>query len=163
MSYPKYQRARNFKYIKDTSQPIGYTGSSDGSYTPDFGDSLDISLSAQPGDIVEWGINYMTLPAGHAYIAPAVVCRSMIVRFLGLSGNALVSGATIRDDFTGSSFGSVCFEVLPSDIENNHVTIRSYLDAYPNKRVCASVESPLWIYGKNIGPVSSIKDRDMWS
>jgi hypothetical protein len=157
MSYPRFQRARSFKYDTRTAGNIALTNTA----WADLTSSMDIVLAAQAGDVIEYGISGMWgSEATYGYLdIGTVVSGSTVNQFINSQNGASSTseGALCWVGLTGELSpigGSVMYALQSGDIASGTVTLRPRvrLLASTTKNLWASTTDPLHVWAKNLGP-----------
>lgn len=159
MAYPRFQRARAFKFSRHTSGNVSVTSTS----WANFDTGLDLVLDAQTGDVVEVGLSALGDSAGTAadilFDAGTLVSSAIVnVVSTGTSENGSSDGVAAwycyRSMLAGAG-GSVMYALQAGDIASGTVTlrVRVRLSSAGSRSVLASTNDPVCFWAKNLGPV----------
>lgn len=159
MAYPRFRKARNFKFIKRTSGDITKTSVTNWA---DFLTDSDLTLPASVGDVLLYDINGLADSTNIALIMDvATLVSSAPVNSFG--GGGATSGATgdgvlawLLDIGTTRRIGGAAwYTVQAADIVSGKVTCRTRCRTGGGTRVVSSTANdPLFLFLENLGPVS---------
>ena len=152
MAYPRFQRSRDFKYKNvNTQLTVNSTN------WTNVGTSIDITLSAQTGDVIEVNMDglYASV-AEYVFFDVCTVVSGSPVNYFGWGSSDPGSGEGIRAwygsglaaDFQSVGGGSV-YELAGGDISNGTVTLR--LRVRCKTGAARDVTVYHW-WAKNLGP-----------
>lgn len=150
MAYPRFQRARAFKFSIRTAGDLTLNSTS----WANVDTGLDITLNCQVGDVVE--VNACGLWGGEAVggrlSVATIVSAAVVNRVGGTNGVAAWFGV---DNYM-SNFGAPYFyTVQAADISSGVVLLRLQYatNSATNKTLYAGTAYPLLFSAKNLGPV----------
>lgn len=158
MAYPRFQRARAFKFATRTAGNVSVASVSMAAVDT----ALDIALEAQAGDVIEYGVN--ALWSNQAFDGLLDV-RTMVagspVNSLGSGGSDLtgyVSGWYALGSNFASVSGSMFYAVTAGDIASGLVNLRLFarLGSAGTRTLFAGAfptNNPLQVFARNLGPV----------
>lgn len=157
MAYPRFQRARSFKRTTRTAGDIILNSTT----WADVDTGLDLVLTAQIGDVIEYGIHgRMSDATPEVYMDVATVVSAAVASYfssgtitpatLGTPGWLCSASTTVL--LTGSVLS---FPLAAGDISGGLVTLRLryYESSAVARAIFASAAQPLHIFAKNLGPV----------
>jgi len=156
MAYPRFQRARAFKYVTRTA---GNLTISSAAAWADLTTAMDIALNCQVGDVIEYGLNgFWSNEASPAYLDVATIVGGSAVNHFLSGGNTANSGVSAWVAQPVSAYkpfsGSVLYTVVAGDISSGQVTFRlRCLGSGSTRTLRATTDMPLQAFAKNIGPV----------
>lgn len=161
MAYPRFQRARAFKYARRTSGVVSVTSSS--AYQ-DVDTGLDITLNCQVGDVLEAVVSALGDTGGGA----SEICMEAVTIVSATPTNAFSTGAApaatnsgvlgwmmTRSQYSGVG-GSAFYTVQSADIVSGLVTVRlraRLLTGTTARNIICDANDPLMFGVKNLGPV----------
>lgn len=150
MPYPRFQRARNFKFASRSSGDLTVSSTS---FTA-VDTALDHVIEAQAGDVLEIGLQ--ALWGGQAFYgrlrAVTVVGSTVTSQTFGdgTTGNAAWLGT--NTGFVGVG-GSLMYQVVSGDVSNGTVKVRLEVRVDSGtKTLASSTASPVHFWVKNLGP-----------
>ncbi len=158
MAYPRYQRARDFKRARRTAGNVTISTS-----LANVDTALDISLAAQVGDYIEYGVlAHITLINGSdAAFDVATIVSGSVVNYFGGSTLAVGNGPWYFGPPSGAGTsiplmmsGSMLYPLVAADISAGTVTLRLRCIGGGSGAVSlkASSTEPLTVWAKNLGP-----------
>jgi hypothetical protein len=158
MGYPRFQRARNFKFVNRTTGNI--TLSSTTWSAVDGAGGLDIVLMAQVGDVLEVGLSAVwNNEAISGYLDVGVLVAGSLVSYIG---TAAVPGTGIeawygQPSATSAIGGSQMRALVAGDISSGVVTCRPYgrVNTSGSKTLLAAPSDPFHFWVKNLGPMDA--------
>lgn len=163
MSYPRFQRARDFKRTVRTAGNVTF-----GTTIFNVDTAMDITLTAQVGDAIECSVSgsWNTLATGSdANLSVATVVSGSVVNYI--TGLTLVVGSGVpgwyapnRNTTAGVSSipltGSAPpYVVVAGDLSGGAVTLRLRgIGGGTGSHVLNAVTAtPFWFWAKNLGPM----------
>jgi len=155
MAYPRFTRARDFKFIKKTAG--NYTINNISWTNLDTG--LDLVLRAEIGDVIEAAVScWWAQESTDGYLDMATLVSGSPVHYFGGTGagtNAGVSGWGNNLTAGGPASGPVMYTLVSGDISADTVTLRLLFrtSVATNKTLKASADFPFFVQAKNLGPV----------
>lgn len=151
MAYPRYLKARDFKFSKRTSG--NFTTAAVGASTFTVVDAtMDLVLSAQIGDTIEVGIDCITLrPTADIFLDVGTLSGAAIVtRFAG--GTSGIPGL-YSPNATNVLDATYVLTLAAGDVTSLTTTVRLlYATSAASQTIQASTASPLLFWAKNLGP-----------
>lgn len=156
MPHPRFQRARAFKFAERTAGNVLVSGTTQAAV--DTG--LDLTLEAQVGDVVEYGILLGYDNGGGAvYLDIAtVVSGSVVNRFSG--GSATTGGLAWAYGLASAYVtvgGSMMYALVAGDLSGNLATLRlmARIESSGTRSIYGSntFNTKLQVWAKNLGPV----------
>jgi hypothetical protein len=155
MSYPRFQRSRDFKFRQRTSADIIANSTS----WTNLDTALDITLSAETGDAIECGVSFQAENEASTFrLDVGTLVSSAIVNYFGGAvdpgSNYGVSGWTAAGGVAASVSGSVMKTLVAGDLSAGTVTVRLRYrtDTAANKTIHAVTARPFQFWTKNLGP-----------
>lgn len=156
MAYPRFQRARDFKFANHTSGHIILNSVS----WANVDTLLDMVLVAQSGDVIEYGISSgFSNENTNACLDVATVVSGSVVNTFSKQGPESPTsegiqawrGINSQYDIIG---GSVMYQLQAGDISSGTVTLRLRYKtlAATNKTIYGADDSRLCVWAKNLGP-----------
>lgn len=157
MASPRHQRARAFKTLRRTAGNVTITTTAINVDT-----ALDIALSAQVGDVIEYSVNGRVTPASgsDASFDVATIVSAAPVNYMGagLSVGGGVQGWYMYNTAVSnlSLTGSAWYTIVIGDLASGIVTLRLRgIGGGTGAHVLqATAASPFMVCAKNLGPVS---------
>lgn len=150
MSYPRHQLARGFKFARRTSGD--FTTANVGSTFTVVDSTLDLTLSAQTGDVilasVDGGCNRSA--ADLAFDFGTLVSAAIVNRFAG--GASGMSGAYSQTAAFNKIATSCMRTLVAGDLSAGFVTVRFLYATTAAQTVYASSGLPLFVSARNLGP-----------
>lgn len=158
-SYPRFQRARDFKFFTRTAGNLTLNSTA-WADLPTIGSTWDITLAAEAGDVIECGISAV-------WGAEAVYGSLDVVSMVSSSpvnawGGSATSGSTGSGvgawqgptGINDGSGGPVMRTLVSGDISAGTVTVRLRYrtNTAANKTLFGSVDNGFQFYAKNRGP-----------
>lgn len=157
MAYPRFQRARDFKFFNRTAGDLTLN-STVWADLPTIGTTWDATLAAQVGDVIEAGMTGVwNTDVVFSYLDAVTVVGGAVVNHFGTSA-ASGSGVESWRGNTSSQFdpigGSIYYALVAGDISAGTVTVRPRFrtSAAINKVLYASSLNPLQWRVRNLGP-----------
>lgn len=157
MSYPRFQRSRDFKHFTRNSGDLTLNSTA-WADLPTIGTTWDAVLAAQVGDIIECGVsgfwNSQNV-VGHLDVA-TIVSAAPVNYFAtagGASGYGVPSWAGVANNQSNAG-GSFMRALVAGDISAGMVTLRLRYrtSSAVNKTLYAQTDLPLHFWAKNLGP-----------
>jgi hypothetical protein len=155
MSYPRFQLARAFKVVRLTTGDFTTTGQT---AWGDVNTALDITLAAQVGDVIEYGImTEATNGSAAMRMDVATIVSAAVVNYFGGDGTAPAgTGAAgwYVNGVRGVS-GSVWRTLVAGDISSGYVTLRLRYHndgAGGTNNFTANAGRGFYATAKNLGP-----------
>lgn len=156
MAYPRFQRARDFKYTEQTTGNIVLNSVS----WANVNTALDITLTAQAGDCIEYGVSFgYTSENVQVFLDVATVVSGSVANTFSKQGpeSASSEGITSWRGLGGiNSFhgGSVMYVLQAGDISAGTVLLRLRYRTSPasNKSMYGADDYRLQLWAKNLGP-----------
>lgn len=158
MTYPRFQLARQFKKVRYTGGNITLNSTAVSTVST----ALDMTLDAQIGDMLEYGIDSLV---GNAAVTTGfdvytLVSSSPVNPFgAGLDASFATLSGTIKWTSPASQYtyigGSMLYTVVAGDLDtNNRVTARlRYVQTSSTSKTMYAISStPLTVWVKNLGP-----------
>jgi hypothetical protein len=123
MGYPRHQRARDFKFIDRRAGNLTTTSTT---YV-DLSTPLDLTLTAQTGDTIEYGLNASVQNTGSGNVISIEVFSLVSAAVVnGFSG--VTDGSWRTNNFNAATFllvaGSVLYNVVSGDLSAGTITAR---------------------------------------
>lgn len=155
MSYPRFRRARDFKFQRRTSGDITVSGPA---YTA-IDTGLDLMLTAQVGDVIEVSLSghWAANSSQNGIIDAATLITGNPVTYFSTgtasSGNGVGAWYGTYTNTPIGVGGPVMITLGAGDISGGIVTIRLYAHTdSTNRNILASASNPLFVSAKNLGP-----------
>lgn len=151
MTYPRFQRARHFKFAERTSGDLTLNSTS----WADVDTGLDLDLLAEAGDVIKAGVSaLMGSEAVEARLDVATIVSAAVVNTFG--GTAGVPGWVGPSGALTPIGGSVMYELVSGDIDTGVVTLRLryQTSTATNKTLEAGTDYPLMWWVRNLGPAA---------
>lgn len=160
MSYPRFQRSRDFKFFQRTAGNLT-VNSTTWADLPTIGTTWDAVLPAQAGDVIECGLVAFVAPSGTTYTimdVASIVAGAAVNYWGGWSGASTGWGvqAWLGVNTVGhSKGGSVMKTLVAGDLSAGTVTcrLRYRTDNAANQTLCGDAIQPLQFWVKNLGPM----------
>ncbi len=160
MSYPRFQRSRDFKKALRTAGNVTI-----GTSVINVDTGLDMTLVAEAGDVIEYGINasVATAPGSDGSTTVATLVAGSPVNYFGGAGTLAVGVCpsgwyTPNINVSGMVLpfgGPVLYTLVSGDISAGTVTLR--LRAIGGGGGACAIRStsssPMNVYARNLGPL----------
>lgn len=157
MAYPRFQRARDFKFITRTSGNMTLNSTS----WANVDNGLDIVLVAQAGDVIEVGGGWLIENQNpDLFTDVATIVSGIPVNYFGTQGAESATSQGIHGWYGlgGGVYMSVgggdMKELVSGDISSGTVTLRLRYRTLSaaNRVVRATADNPFRWWAKNLGP-----------
>lgn len=150
MPHPRFSLARAHKFVRYTTANVAVTSTT----FVAFHASTELTLDAQPGDVVEASVNFLwsnEAPVGNADVG-TVVSGSVLNRFGTTFGLLAWRGAASA--FTGVG-APACYTLTSGDIVGGRATLRLLVkvENAGTKNIAGDSTAPVFFAVKNLGPV----------
>lgn len=160
MSYPRFQRSRDFKQFIRTAGDLTLNSNATWANLPTIGTTWDIVLAAQSGDTVECGFSgVIDSAAVTQFFDVATIVSAAAVNSIGSQVAVSNSNQGVMAWYCAISVlvafgGSVMYPLVVGDISSSTVTLRLRYkgDAATNRNLHATAGYPLHFWAKNLGP-----------
>lgn len=158
MSYPRFQRSRDFKTARRTAGDFSPTPSQ--TAWSNFDTATDVVLVAESGDVIEASVSaFVNNQNGEVNLDVVTVVSGSPVRAFSTgaaetAGTNGVSGWYKSDNIFGQMTGSILYVLQSGDISAGTVTLRLRVRSgtAAAKAIRASTTTPFAWWVKNLGP-----------
>lgn len=158
MSYPRFQRSRDFKFFNRTAGNLTLN-STTWANLPTIGTTWDITLAAETGDTVQVGLSALWgSEAVFGFLDVSTIVSAVAVNALSGAGGVGGEGMAGWRGAASTAFpigASPMYTLLVGDISSGTVTLRLRYRTFTAaaKTLYAATDDPLHFWAKNLGPM----------